>query len=462
MARIFKSTYSTVNADGKRVQRETGKWYSEFADLRGRVRRCALATDADVSRRALTSLTDAITQTRAYQPVAPDDLPPMVRKAFFKVLRDAGHKAASVEAVTEPIEKHIRDYETYLRAKRGGVAAHHRKQTLARLRKCLSAGAFVTLADITQTPVDEFLNRITEDQIVNDEVRRGCGPRTRNTYKASIHAFTRWCVESHRLAADPLAGLTLANEDKDIRRKRRAMTDAEFDRLLRVAELRPLAERGRNTRRKETVTLDNIEALVAKARDRLRLKPSVIADLERTGRERRLLYRTFVMTGLRRGEMAGLLWSALQLEGGAPTLTVAASTAKNGKVADLPLRADHVTAIKAWRAECDDPSPMAVVFPHVPQGLIHRFKRDLAAAGIPFRDDAGRQLDIHALRHTTATHLARANVPPRVAMQILRHSKIEMTMAVYTDPRLLDMAGALEALPGGVQSVVKRKAEKAG
>ena len=30
----------------------------------------------------------------------------------------------------------------------------------------------------------------------------------------------------------------------------------------------------------------------------------------------------------------------------------------------------------------------------------------------------------------------------------MRHSKLELTMNVYTDPELLDVAGAVEALPG--------------
>ena len=30
----------------------------------------------------------------------------------------------------------------------------------------------------------------------------------------------------------------------------------------------------------------------------------------------------------------------------------------------------------------------------------------------------------------------------------MRHSTIDLTMNVYTDPRLLDVAGGLEALPG--------------
>jgi len=58
-----------------------------------------------------------------------------------------------------------------------------------------------------------------------------------------------------------------------------------------------------------------------------------------------------------------------------------------------------------------------------------------------------RSSNLHALRHTFGTHLARAGVAPRVAMAAMRHSSLELTMNVYTDPALLDVAGAVEALP---------------
>ena len=73
--------------------------------------------------------------------------------------------------------------------------------------------------------------------------------------------------------------------------------------------------------------------------------------------------------------------------------------------------------------------------------------RDLKAAGIPKRDDRGRTVDVHALRHTFGTMLSKAGVSPRVAQAAMRHSSIDMTMNVYTDPRLLDVQGAVESLP---------------
>jgi integrase len=54
---------------------------------------------------------------------------------------------------------------------------------------------------------------------------------------------------------------------------------------------------------------------------------------------------------------------------------------------------------------------------------------------------------VHALRHTFGTHLSKAGVPPRVAQAAMRHSSLNLTMNIYTDPTLLDVAGAINALP---------------
>jgi hypothetical protein len=83
----------------------------------------------------------------------------------------------------------------------------------------------------------------------------------------------------------------------------------------------------------------------------------------------------------------------------------------------------------------------------VPDQLCKILTRDLRLAGIPKRDDRGRTIDVHALRHTFGTLLSKAGVLPRTAQAAVRHSRIELTMEVYTDPRLLDVRGAIEALP---------------
>lgn len=56
-------------------------------------------------------------------------------------------------------------------------------------------------------------------------------------------------------------------------------------------------------------------------------------------------------------------------------------------------------------------------------------------------------MDVHALRHTFGTLLSKGGVAPRTAQAAMRHSTINLTMNTYTDPKLLDVAGAVESLP---------------
>ena len=84
---------------------------------------------------------------------------------------------------------------------------------------------------------------------------------------------------------------------------------------------------------------------------------------------------------------------------------------------------------------------------NVPKGFIKIFDRDLIAAGIDKTDERGKTVDIHCLRHSFATHLSKAGVAPRIAQAAMRHSSIDLTMNAYTDPKLLNVAGALDMLP---------------
>ena len=51
------------------------------------------------------------------------------------------------------------------------------------------------------------------------------------------------------------------------------------------------------------------------------------------------------------------------------------------------------------------------------------------------------------MRTSFSTLLSKGGVAPRTAQAALRHSDIKLTMETYTDPKLLDVKGALDALP---------------
>ena len=72
---------------------------------------------------------------------------------------------------------------------------------------------------------------------------------------------------------------------------------------------------------------------------------------------------------------------------------------------------------------------------------------DLNACGIAACDDLGRIVDFRALRHTFGSMLARAGIPPRVTMELMRHSDMRLTQNTYTDATLLPLFNEVEKLP---------------
>ena len=228
------------------------------------------------------------------------------------------------------------------------------------------------------------------------------------------------------------------------------MTEPELVQLLAVARERPL-----------------LDALTVRKGPRkgeryANVRPEVRARLELLGRERALIYKTLVLTGLRKGELSSLTVAHLRLDDVVPFLTLDAADEKNREGNDLALRDDLAADLRDWladkmarlqvearQAEAPIPArllPDTLVF-DVPHKLSKILNRDLRLAGIPKRDDRGRTLDVHVLRHTFGTMLSKGGVAPRTAQVAMRHSKIDLTMNVYTDPALLDVRGALDALP---------------
>lgn len=137
-----------------------------------------------------------------------------------------------------------------------------------------------------------------------------------------------------------------------------------------------------------------------------------------------------------------------------------AANEKSRKGSTLLLRADLARDLEAWIQDRPSltgmpkkslpgkvlPAPADLRLFDVPGGLVRIFNRDLAAAGIAKRDERDRTLDIHSLRHTFATLLARGGVEPRTVQTAMRHSSLQMT-GRYTDEKLLEVCKALSALP---------------
>ena len=368
-----------------------------------------------------------------------------------------GQQCRMADFADNPLGEHIEAYLEYLQHKtiRGKrVSSGHCDNVRRQLTTLLNDCAFRRLQDITRDAMQKWMNRAEQT---------GKGARTRNTYRAAIIAFCNWCVQTDRLTANPLARLSSADEHRDRRKTRRALTAGELERLFTAARLRPLAEYGRDTIRlphsqrvgrktwqKERLCFEMLELAAQRGRLQLKDKPGLIAELEWTGRQRALMYKTLALTGLRRGELASITLAQVWLDVPQPYLELKAKDEKNGRGAHIPLRSDLAADIRQFIIDkcCRQGGDgyTRSLF-EMPDSLIGIFDRDLAAAGIDKLDPRGRTLDVHALRHTFGTHLSLAGVAPRVAQAAMRHSSLDLTMNIYTDPTLLDVAGAINALP---------------
>jgi integrase len=67
-------------------------------------------------------------------------------------------------------------------------------------------------------------------------------------------------------------------------------------------------------------------------------------------------------------------------------------------------------------------------------------------AGIEKRDVMNRVLDVHALRHTHATLLAKRGVPETVTGKSMRHANIKET-GIYTHLDIEDVAEGINRIP---------------
>ncbi|WP_431239258.1 tyrosine-type recombinase/integrase [Mycolicibacterium aichiense] len=161
------------------------------------------------------------------------------------------------------------------------------------------------------------------------------------------------------------------------------------------------------------------------------------------------LFLLELTTGIRRGQVCGLKWDAVDLDAGKITLhnnrVVVGGQARDkagGKTrnADRTISIDRTTTtvLRDWRQlqEAErafyqtDYHPGDYVFtyqdgrPVHPQSIRQRFDRLAAAAGLP-------RITFHDLRHSYATGALRAGVSPKVVSERIGHANVGFFLETY-------------------------------
>jgi integrase len=390
-----------LTKDGKHYHHPLKKWYGQFLDAKGRMKRVPLSANKEAARQMLAEL---------------------VKKVE---LQKAGVTNPFEDHAKTAIGEHLAAYAESFAAK--GHTKRQAEQVVFRCQSIVSGCGFRTLPDLEAEEVEKWLAK----QRGLAKAEGGFGIQTSNHYLTAIKAFANWCVQTKRLAANPLQHLRRLNVEVGIRHQRRELTHDELLALIEAARVG---------------------------------KPRIGIS----GPDRAMLYLVASYTGLRASELASLTRTSFDLDAEPPTVKVAAAYSKHRREDRVPLHCDLLEELRPWLATKPDGRALwggnwakhysAVDL--IKYDLKHARKKWLLEAGsladfaereasdfLLYRDHDGRVADFHSLRHTFVTNLVKAGVLPKDAKELARHSSITLTMDRYAHVTLEDSAAALAKLP---------------
>lgn len=172
-----------------------------------------------------------------------------------------------------------------------------------------------------------------------------------------------------------------------------------------------------------------------------------------------------VLCGLRRGEICALRWDEVRLEQKSLAIIQSAEQTragirykqpKSGTGRNVHLSANVIEELAQWRTRqaeemlqlglrADGQTFVVTTFdgrPIQPRSLTHEWMRLIQTTNLP-------RIRFHDLRHSHATHLLASSVHPKIASERLGHSKVGITMDLYS-----------HVLPSMQEDAIDRVAEK--
>ena len=189
------------------------------------------------------------------------------------------------------------------------------------------------------------------------------------------------------------------------------------------------------------------------------LRLEELIEVLQAAREPRLrsVVAVAAFTGLRRGELWGLTWDAVDLDRGVVAVRQAVGerrriqVPKNGRAREVPLLAPARAALLGWQAVAPR-SPRGYVWPARDGGPHHpdydaglrELQRDHAEDWRPFR--------FHDLRHTCASWLVQGTLAPALVERPMRLEEVQLWLGHSS--RLVTERYA-HLCPDGIRAVVR-------
>ena len=384
--------------------KKTGKikkcqsWYLSFRDRQKIRRRLPVSSDKRLTERYGIMIEKLIASDGILDPELQswiENINPEIRGKLIDFSLIKSSRLA--ENIGRSLIEHLKDYIEGKKA--DSCKPVYIRNTESLISKILTGCDIKVWSDIDGNSVKTYLAGGRNDN--------GIGEGTYNYRLAAFKSFCSWLISEGRVTGnDPMSGHRQIKQTT-FRKKRRALTPAEQRRLLEVTENQP-------------------KRFCA------------------SGHVRALAYRLALETGLRAKEVDSLKVLSFNFEASPPTVRVESSDSKGKKADNLILMKETARKIQE-HFEGEAPTGKAFTLTSLDSFAV-MIKADLKAAGIAYRDEAGRDVDFHSLRHSFITNLSLAGVHPSVAQKLARHGTILLTMKYYTHVLHDSEVNAIQAL----------------
>jgi integrase/recombinase XerD len=391
-------------ASGKKRKTKSKKWWGQYKDANGKLKRVPLAADKHAAQSMLSELVKQVERVKA------------------------GLADPTDTQRRRPLKEHFQEFENHLNHR--GVTPKYIRETTAILKKIAANRKWFFISDITSASLLEYLGQLRNE---------GLSAQTYNHNLKAAKSFTHWLVRDRRTPFDPLVHLARLNVKVDRRHDRRPLTQEEFNRVVETARkgksieeisgpdramLYILAawtgfrkgEIGSLTLRSLRLEADPPTATVAacfskhRREDTQVLHPELVRQIKDW-----LATKKCVMPNVILFPISG------RVPGG--------TERKTHKM----LERDLMAARDEWLKEVENDKK--------------EYQKRLKSDFLCYCNHAGLYADFHSFRHMFITNLERAGISPKMAQVLARHSDIRLTMDVYTHVELHDQTAAIGSLP---------------
>lgn len=212
----------------------------------------------------------------------------------------------------------------------------------------------------------------------------------------------------------------------------------------------------------QTFDLPQTAELIDALRDTRMLVPALLA----------------VLCGLRRGELAALRWRSVDLVVGQIAVVESAEETKagvrykepkSGRARTVALSSTMIDELKAHRArQAQELLKLGVrlssdsfvvaqadASPLKPTSITHEWVRLLGQTSLP-------RIRFHDLRHAHATHMLASGVHPKIASERLGHSKVGITLDLYSHVLPNMQADAVAQVDDALRAAINKRTKDAG